>query len=248
MFRLHTKAGQAALAYVVGALLGDGSVFQTKQAKHRRPTWMIALDAKDVEFAQKVAEQATFIIKRRNRKPFRPIRWSRNGRTYWRVQIRVESFAKYYHDLQKEEIERIAKLSPKAFLRGFFDAEGTTSPKKRQVRISNGDRGLLELCQGLLATTLFGYPNGTPIHSRIGSEWKSSQWKDRFLMHTLHIYGRDAYRFVNAMSSCIPRKRRCPRPKRHLASHNVRNELGQYSPSLQCPPARPARPRSRSGR
>lgn len=129
-----------ALAYVIGATLGDGSTAITGDHEY-----MVKLKVKDKDFAEAYSVAIGRIL---HRTPPR-LRWNPK-RSYWEVEVSSLLLLQFL----RQPIEALAPSighcdrCSGAFLRGFFDAEGSVS-KKGRVSASNTDPKLiaLVLCQ-----------------------------------------------------------------------------------------------------
>jgi len=129
------------LAYVIGAVLGDGCVFLQKYH------YFITLRVKDLEFAEKFAECIGKVLEREPPKPI-PVK---NG------AFKVKVCSKTLYELLKKpiDIDNIRKYVEHcfrcicAFLRGFFDSEGSID-KDGDTRVYNSDKSLLVYIKDLL--------------------------------------------------------------------------------------------------
>ena len=127
------------LAYVIGVQLSDGYVYE-KKWKHKN-----GLDAKDREYVEHYNYcMARLLGRKRNR-----IRLRKDGR--WSAEY---GSAAFYAWLRQQTLESLRPYIEhceeciKAFLRGFFDGDGSNSGK--QVFACNSDRELLVYVKQLL--------------------------------------------------------------------------------------------------
>jgi intein-encoded DNA endonuclease-like protein len=137
------------LAYIIGVVLGDGSVYIT--FKIRRTTrvvrYRIALEAKDKELIEKFARCLCIVLGRKRIK----VRYERSKGTY-----HVDAGSKALYELLKEpDLERLRKhiehcdKCVAAFLRGFVDSEASVK-KDGYILISNTNYELTTYIQNFL--------------------------------------------------------------------------------------------------
>jgi intein-encoded DNA endonuclease-like protein len=135
------------LAYVIGAVCGDGYVGLKRHCKDYTLT-IIHLRAKDKEFVEEFAIRIGRVL---NRPPPKPKVKRSTGRYY----IKVESKTLYELLKKPVDLERLRKYIEHcdkciaAFLRGFFDAEGSIS-ENGPIHLVNSDYRLLKYMQSLL--------------------------------------------------------------------------------------------------
>jgi len=151
------------LAYVIGAVIGDGYVCQQNY------NYIIALQVKDLEFAEKFAECIGKVL---GREPPKPI--ARKDGTFV-----VEVYSKTLYELLKKpiDIDRIRQYVEHcircicASLRGFFDSEGSID-KDGEIRVYNSDKSLLEYIKDLL--NMLGIKaTGPTLYSKAGATIKN---------------------------------------------------------------------------
>lgn len=132
---------RGSLAYVVGALWGDGNV----EYYPKRSVYRVALKVKDKNFATRFFNE----LKNINLTPH----ISRQGDGRWKVQTNSKEFATYLKSLEisKAMRELSEERAKSAFLAGLFDAEGSIRPAKGtlQLRIFNTDKELIDLASEL---------------------------------------------------------------------------------------------------
>lgn len=108
------------LAYIVGTMFGDGSTSMIKS--YNRREYRITLSVRDREFAEKTAECLGVAL---NRPPPRTS-LRKDGRYY--VSVRNKTLFDLLHGRDPEKIKPFVEHCDEckaAFLRGFFDSEGT---------------------------------------------------------------------------------------------------------------------------
>jgi intein-encoded DNA endonuclease-like protein/predicted DNA-binding protein YlxM (UPF0122 family) len=138
------------LAYVLGAVLGDGSAFGVKRG------YAIVLRATDYEFVEFFNENLSKLLKREKLYPVRVIR--REGvKPIYEVQGYSKVLSAFILKGSRDQIENVVSKYPREFISGIFDSEGCVYIKwegnrlEKKVFISNSDHGLLELCASILA-------------------------------------------------------------------------------------------------
>jgi len=137
------------LAYVLGVLKGDGSVFKIERGKGSE--CMVQLRVTNREFAEKFK---IGLIKL-NLNP----RIDLVEGKIFRVQAYSKLFYEWYSSLSLDDIEKLISSEEsliKAFLSGFYDSEGYKTTTQSQgyeytyVAMSNTDRKLMEMIGRLL--------------------------------------------------------------------------------------------------
>ncbi|MEN3048071.1 MAG: LAGLIDADG family homing endonuclease [Candidatus Caldarchaeales archaeon] len=134
------------LAYVIGVVFGDGSVYLL----HYRRKWacVIQLIVRDLDFAMSFAQALAKVL---NRDPPPILEMVRDGKTFYVVRVRDIILTQLLID---RDIERIRKFvehdeqTKVAFLRGFFDSEGSVG--KSGVILYNTNVDVLRWAQELL--------------------------------------------------------------------------------------------------
>jgi intein-encoded DNA endonuclease-like protein len=143
------------LAYVIGAVCGDGYVNLERRVhkgySYRRA--IIRLEAKDKEFVEEFAIRIGRVLNR----PPPKLRVQRSTGCYSGCYYCSEVESKALYELLKRpvDLERLRKYIEHcdkcgaAFLRGFFDAEGSVT-KTGSISAGNSDYRLLKYVQSLL--------------------------------------------------------------------------------------------------
>jgi intein-encoded DNA endonuclease-like protein len=128
------------LAYVIGVNLGDGSTNSNRRHNH-----MIKLRVIDREFAAEFARCLGVLL---NRDPPR-VKWREKTRS-WHTQVSSLLLQKFLRKELKDLIPTISHCDDckAAFLRGFYDSEGSIT--KRSLFVYNGELNKLELVCKLL--------------------------------------------------------------------------------------------------
>lgn len=194
-------ASSPALAYVLGALKGDGSV--TFNPNHR--TYRVCLYSKDKSFHKFFRNKAHEI-------GLCPREGS--SRTTLTTVVSNKKFVECYANLSLKDIEGFVSLSKdhvKMFVRGFYDAEGSFTVHKRhghrygEVKFTNEDKKLLLLVKNLLKE-LSGF------HSKLALSHMKGE-RSNYGLFTENCYSLTIWRqgevtsFVQEIGSSIPRKR-----------------------------------------
>jgi len=139
------------LAYVIGVKMGDASM-----SVNRSDSYMIKLRVIDREFAEEFANCLSVIL---GRDPPR-VKWHEKTHA-WHTQLSSILLQKFL----REALPRLRKVIEhcndcvSAFLRGFFDSEG--SVYRKQLRVSNTNKTLLLYVRHLLESR-FGIKVGGP--------------------------------------------------------------------------------------
>lgn len=129
------------LAYVLGALWGDGNVMYYPE----RSIYRVVLKVKNKNFARRFFDE----LKNMNLNPH----IGRHGDGFCEVQTYSKELATYLKSLKISNArkELRGERAKSAFLAGLFDAEGSIGPAKGtlQLRIFNTDKELIDLASGL---------------------------------------------------------------------------------------------------
>jgi len=188
------------LAYVVGVVLGDGSIW------HPRPhEYTIGLRVKDEEFA------SAFLYALQHIGLGAKTMWCSQeaGREYHVVRARGKALYTYLRPMKDDPscATEIALQYPRDFLRGMYDSEGSlhtdsTRYGYRHIQLPSTDRRILEVCGACLDSLEIPYyfytygrkPNSFNPHP--------------FVVHKLALNRQCAIdRFLLEVGSSIPRKR-----------------------------------------
>ncbi len=136
------------LAYVIGVKLGDGYAVRSRRPVKGYSRALIGLKVKDREFAEEFSRCLTKVL---GRTPKR-LRYVKSTKRYV-VEVKSETL---YQLLRKPlDLDRLKKYIEHcgncvgAFLRGFFDSEGSVN-KSGYIYLSNTDLRLLEYVKHLL--------------------------------------------------------------------------------------------------
>jgi len=104
------------LAYITGAILGDGYVYHRRSAHQK----IVILDVKDEEFAREFYRCLKVI----GLNPWISYIKRRGVNTFGSTAVSTR-FYEWFKRLTKDEIRGMALEYPRDFLRGLFDSEGT---------------------------------------------------------------------------------------------------------------------------
>jgi len=191
------------LAYVIGAVLGDGCV-----SNPRKNDYIILLQVKDLEFAEEFGRCIGHVLGRNPPKP-RPVK---NG------TFAVQVCSRTLYELLKKpiDIDRIRQYVEHcircicAFLRGFFDSEGTVCGCGK-IRVHNTDESLLEYVKELLYR-LGIKTTGPTLYSKAGTPIKNHKTGKTYFTrkhrHYLYICTESRLRFYELIGFTIKRKQR----------------------------------------
>lgn len=198
------------LAYILGVLLGDGTVYRNKRRNGAER--IIALSVKDLEFAKAFLDA----LRKINLHPH--FYFYRKNATY-----RVRAYSRIFHDwfksLDMEKIEQLVTTSPelaRSFLKGFYDSEGSLilSTKRYcqgrryyehpliEVRMSNTDNKK--------ASLIFAVLKYLGFHPRIYKMFKTGGLNSAGVIEiTISLKSRnEVLKFITEVGSSIPRKAR----------------------------------------
>jgi intein-encoded DNA endonuclease-like protein len=158
------------LAYVIGAVCGDGYVKIERRGRKGYRQAIIHLRAKDKEFVEEFAIRIGRVLNR----PPPKLKILRSTGRYYYTQVKSKTL---YELLKKPvDLERLRKYiehcnkCSAAFLRGFFDSEGSIT-EVGSIYLANTDYRLLKYVQSLLrrfeiVTTMYlAHQRGSITHS-----------------------------------------------------------------------------------
>jgi len=145
------------LAYVLGVLRGDGSIYLHKKGAD------IRLTTASRDFAESFYRALREIN-------LHPYMYKDRGK-YYSVEASSKAFYNWYKELDLPAIEKLLDTEDKkiAFLRGFYESEGWCG--RDQVQIYNTDRNLIDLVKRILADLGFDfriscrYRQGKPLYT-----------------------------------------------------------------------------------
>ncbi|MEM1954750.1 MAG: LAGLIDADG family homing endonuclease [Nitrososphaerota archaeon] len=200
------------LAYVAGAIAGDGYVYKkSKLAPRYNDEFVVGLDVKDKEFAQFFAIALAKVLKR---KP--PIPWQNKKYGRWVVMIRCKALYELFNkpiDIEKMRpfVEHCEKCIC-AFLRGFFDSEGCVR-KVGEIRVYNTNYKLLEYVTYLLNKIGIETTSDKPrLHGRAGNSIRNPKtgkiYKTRKDVYYVAIRAKSNLMFYEKVGFTIERKRK----------------------------------------
>ena len=197
------------LSYVIGALLGDG----TLDLHHYN--YSARLRVKDYDFCKNFSVIMARLLNKRYRMP----KWNEK-KQYWHVFYDSTAFyewaVKLKSEVEKQNLEILkqyiehSKETVKYFLRGLFDAEGSNSQCKL-VSLSNSNKALLEYVKYLLKRYFSITAGGPHLNTKAGKV--NNKRRDGKIVvarrncYTLSIYRRlDIVRFLTEIGFSIMRK------------------------------------------
>jgi len=189
------------LAYVIGAVLGDGCVYRLQKYHY-----LVVLKVKDLEFAEKFAECISKVLGREPPKTI-PVK---DG------TFAVEVKSKTLYELLKKpiDIDRIRQYVEHcidcvcSFLRGFFDSEGSID-KDGEIQVYNTDKSLLEYIKELLHR-LGIKATGPKLYSKAGTPAKNPKTGKTYFTrkdcYYLYVRADSRMRFYQLIGFTIKRK------------------------------------------
>lgn len=187
------------LAWLIGVIVGDGSTW------NKNYNYVLILECKDLEFAMKfarcleaVAECKTCFMIRNGY--YRVCGYSKTLYNLLKKPLDLEKL-KYYIEYNEETI--------RAFLRGFFDSEGSVD-KRGYIYIFNTDLKLLLYIKELL--TRLGIQTTRPhLSVKKGTTFYDKKRKKTYYyykdVYKLYIRVNSRRRFAELIGSTIQRKR-----------------------------------------
>lgn len=135
------------LSYLLGVLKGDGCIYKSRNEKNKTCiVYIIQLRVIDKEFIEYFAEVLEKIF---GRKVKIGTYLDDRSKLFYRVSIHSKSFYEWYNSKIEEEIFKIARFFPNAFIKGMFDSEGNLTYFKSRdnsypvVRICSSNHSLI---------------------------------------------------------------------------------------------------------
>lgn len=176
------------LAYILGVVKGDGNV-----SLNGGTSYLVRLEVTSYAFCKSFRDALAEIgfsqyeIKEDV---------SRSGRKLYRVQAFSKPFGEWYKSLSLDDIWSLIKVDKKlmmAFLRGFYESEGSSRPG--EVVIYNTDKNLIDLVGKILENLNYKYY--TYNHSNTG--WGKN------LVYRICIKGgrSERDRFIEELNPCV---------------------------------------------
>lgn len=176
------------LSYVLGVLLGDGTVYKTRRVYPKKVSfgYMISLSVRNESFAKKFAKNLSEIFNKEV-KVYKCDEKKGRG-IFYKVFVSSKQFYNWY---SREKAIKFGIKFPKHFLSGFYESEGSlgyfTSKYKNKIykykgiRIINSDIELLNIIKNILKqrynidskTYDRGFPKSTTLVGR------KVKWKKR---------------------------------------------------------------------
>ncbi|MEM0482131.1 MAG: LAGLIDADG family homing endonuclease [Nitrososphaerota archaeon] len=194
------------LAYVIGVVAGDGFVRRSQRPRKSYHDVHVVLRVKDREFAEEFSRCIATVLKRDPPKP----RWE--GRRFV-VKVRCKAL---YQLLRKPlDIERLKPFVENdteciaAFLRGFFDSEGSVA-ENGVVTVCNTDLRLLGYVKQLLSS-LGIKTTGPHLKSESGTAFRDPRtgktYKKKKDLYGLYVTAGSRLMFYRLIGFTIERKR-----------------------------------------
>jgi intein-encoded DNA endonuclease-like protein len=189
------------LAFLIGVKLGDGSL-----SRNWHHNYMTKMRVTDKDFAEEFARCAGLVLKHQ---PYKL--WWNPRRKMWHVEINsimLYNFLRHPFEEMKPFLNH-CKTCSAAFLRGFFDSEGSSSGG--DVTCSNTNLDLLKYVKRLLGTafsirTTNPHKYGPAPGSKVII--KGKLWNVNKQSYVLRVRSGDKARFATAVGFTISRKQR----------------------------------------
>jgi intein-encoded DNA endonuclease-like protein len=186
------------LAYIIGAIEGDGCVFYATIGK----VWKIRLHVTDRDFAEEFNISMAKVLQTQPHSVFKDTKSGKLGKkpvyNVWYTSKNLCAF------LKSSQIYSVIESFPQDFIRGFADAEGSVSVQKYnfKVDISNTSIETLEFVKGLLKKH---FDIDSAIYIAVRPNEHNFNKKTVF---RLTIYRRASFRkYVESIGFSIARKR-----------------------------------------
>ena len=161
------------LAYLIGALWGDGTIY----SHHKNDGYFtFRLEAKDRDFVEATQKAVRLIFPQRRIRLF--ITNRKNGKHYFAIKVGCTAFKNW---LDQQNITVFAMKHPSSFVRGFADSEGSVNATRRLLTIHNTDLAKIMFTKSCLDN--LGIPSH--IYSRISGP--SALIPTQVLVHRISI-------------------------------------------------------------
>ncbi|RLG85142.1 MAG: hypothetical protein DRO39_06330 [Thermoprotei archaeon] len=203
------------LAYIVGVLMGDGSVYVDKKGSYR-----IELQVRSEEFAKAFAQALKAIgLKPRVWGPYKPYT---GKKPRYEVVAHSKEFVEWYRSLTIEKLEKLLEDDKLfiSFLRGFYESDGSLCWKSKYkiLAIYNNNLRLLEFIKRRLEA--LGFRKVRIYHN-----------KGKTYMLTIQYNKEEILRLLTLMKPVI--KNEVVDYKRLFAKSRPRDEKGRFIPLRQ---------------
>lgn len=202
------------IAYIVGAKVGDGCAWKWKR------TYSIGLSVCDKPFA----ESFYTALKTVGLNPSFGVEKEKPPRhNLWRVRARNKIFYEWLKNLTIEKIRQITSKSTEntiAFLRGFYEAEGTFDPKGFYARYINTNPQLLELTKELLASL--------NLRPNLRGPYKNGLEPNKMIYHLCIDWEKDVrtfFKLVNPSIKQMKEKVLTPKQQERVQQHQKALQL-----------------------
>jgi len=200
------------LAYILGVIEGDGSVFHIKFENYS-DHYIVQLKVTDKDFAEAFKKALENI-------GLTPIlylepKYAKNRKNIWVVKANSKYFYEWYNSLDRyKDFEKILGNNEKligAFLRGFFDSEGSIGKRRNGTYTTpsayNTDKKLIDFICKLLDKLGIKYTLGCDSRKfRQKPLWEIRLWKGS-TKHSKGDYS-NVQKFYEKVGFTIERKRR----------------------------------------
>ncbi|MDW7986946.1 MAG: LAGLIDADG family homing endonuclease [Nitrososphaerota archaeon] len=207
------------LAYVVGVVMGDGSVVMRSKKRGGYNAVYIELRVKDMEFAEEFSRCLGLVLGRPPPKP----KYVERKRRY-RVSVGDKTLFELLHGKSLEKIRPFVEHCDEcrsAFLRGFFDSEGCIS-ENGQLTAYNSNLELLRYVTRLLAD-LEIETTGPHLKTRRGTLMKCPKtgriYKTNKDVYYIYVRSRSFPTYYRKVGFTIERKQK--RLEEHLEKRGI---------------------------
>lgn len=123
------------LGYIIGVVVGDGFIDR----------YGVGLNAKDKDFVLEFKNNLEIVFNRKCTIGF--------YNNLWRAKLNCKEVVKFFKYIDYRDIETCTNLVKRAFLRGFFDSEGSAyfraipGVRNRKIEICNTNLELIRFCK-----------------------------------------------------------------------------------------------------
>jgi len=183
------------MAYILGVIRGDGSVFKTRISEHSTG-YYIKLGAKDKEFVDSFAKALEAIN-------LNPSVFYREREDMWTSSVVSIRFYEWYTSMTWDELTSIIRRYPLEFVRGFYESDGSLCRFNNRHNswslyvAAKKDRRLLELVSATLREQ-YGFDTSMYVSRKVG-------YDDGY---RLYLKGgkHERKRFLDMVKPCIRNK------------------------------------------
>lgn len=136
--------------YVLGAILGDGSLYIGKRSEN--VVYLLSLGARDEDFVEGFCHHYEMLTKRKAKTRS----YYKSGKLFFQASPANKGLYQLFfpikHHKDFQPLFTLTKEAKKGFLAGIIDSEGHITCKGRRVIVTNEDIALLNAVQNILKT------------------------------------------------------------------------------------------------